>query len=113
MELDQLTIFEKIIKRIVKSKIIYETETIIVIEDIKPLAPIHYLIISKELFKHCSYIPVEKMFIIQDMFLAVQYLANNILYAKEYKLIINNGSSAGQCVFHLHMHFLSGFIKSC
>ncbi len=105
----ELSIFEKIINKIIPAVVIYETESIIVIQDINPQAKIHFLIIPKEKFKNISDIPLEKMNIIKDMFLVIQYLANNIDGAREYKLLINNGEKAGQCINHLHIHFLSGY----
>lgn len=109
MNYNQLSIFEKIIQRTIPATIIYETNTVIVIKDINPQAPIHFLIIPKEKFKHISDISFEKTDIIKDMFLVIQHLANTIKGAQEYKIIINNGESAGQCIFHLHIHFLSGY----
>ena len=42
------TIFEKIIDRELPSKIVYEDDKCIAIEDIAPKAPIHILIIPKK-----------------------------------------------------------------
>jgi histidine triad (HIT) family protein len=109
MNYNQLSIFEKIIQRLIPGNIIYETDSIIVIKDINPQANIHFLIIPKEKFKDISDITIEKIDIIKDIFLAVKYLSNNIEDAKEYKLIINNGTKAGQSIPHLHVHFLAGY----
>ena len=73
------TIFEKIIDRELPSKIIFEDDRCIVIEDIAPKAPTHLLIIPKKLN-------------INDAF----------------NIVINNGKDAGQTVFHLHIHLLAG-----
>lgn len=105
----ELSIFEKIIKRIISADILFEDDYVIVIKDINPQAPIHYLIIPKEKFLDVNAIPINKIFIIEKMFIVAQYISKNISGASEYKLTINNGARAGQCIFHLHMHFLSGF----
>lgn len=107
-----LSIFEKIIKRLIYADIFFEDDYLIVIRDINPQAPIHYLIIPKEKFLDVNAIPIDKIFIIEKMFLAAQYISKNISGASQYKLIINNGPAAGQCIFHLHMHFLSGFTEN-
>jgi histidine triad (HIT) family protein len=109
MNHNQLTVFEKIIERILPATIIYETTSIIVIKDINPQAPIHFLIIPKEKHINISDIQINKMQIAQEIFLTAQYLSHHIENAKEYKLIINNGEKAGQVVPHLHVHFLSGY----
>ena len=109
MDYDQFSIFEKIIQRIIPATIIYETKTVIVIKDINPQADIHFLIIPKEKFKNISDISIDKISIIDDIFLVIQYLASTIEGAIDYKIIINNGEKAGQSVSHLHFHFLSGY----
>ena len=48
------TIFEKIIDRELPSKIIFEDDKCIVIEDIAPKAPIHLLIIPKKMISKLS-----------------------------------------------------------
>ena len=39
-----------------------------------------------------------------------KYLAKliNKYQIKDYRVVINNGSEAGQTVFHLHLHILAG-----
>ena len=44
----QKTLFSRIIDREIPSQIIYENDDLIVIKDINPVAPIHYLIIPKK-----------------------------------------------------------------
>lgn len=100
-------IFCKIIKKVIPAAIIKETDDIIVIKDINPKAPIHYLIIPK---KHIE--------TVQDLSQEDQQLAGSLLLmAKElqqdlngggFRLHINSGKDVGQIVPHLHFHFLAG-----
>lgn len=103
------TLFLKIIDREIPAEIVYENEYLIVIKDIHPQAAIHLLIIPKIPFYNISFISEDKFIYLEKMFLAIQYLSKTVPGATEYKLIINNGPSAGQCINHLHMHFLAGF----
>ena len=103
------SLFLKIINREIDSDIIYETEFVIVIKDINPQAPIHFLVIPKKKFKTISDIPKEEFFYFYELFAAVQHLSKTIPNADQYKIIINNGEKAGQCILHLHIHFLAGF----
>lgn len=103
------SLFLKIINREIDSDIIYETEFVIVIKDINPQAPIHFLVIPKKKFKTISDIPPADFFYLSKLFETIQHLSKTIPQADQYKIIINNGEKAGQCVFHLHIHFLAGF----
>ncbi len=102
------TIFEKIIDRELPATILLETDRIIVIQDIYPQAPHHYLVISKKAIPCVQKMSEEDMsFYMPQMMAAVQELAKKFKI-ENYRLIINNGPEAGQTVFHLHMHFLAG-----
>lgn len=98
-------VFCKIISGVIPSKKIQETENIIVIRDILPKAAIHYLIIPKKHYRDLTSVSESDSAILSNMFITAQQLSKDI---GDFKLILNNGFSAGQRVFHLHMHFLAG-----
>ena len=104
----QKSIFSKIINREIKSEIIAENDNIIVIKDINPQAPIHLLIIPKKEFENIATMKNEESIYGQYIFEMANYLSKTIPGANNFKLLINNGKEAGQCIFHIHAHFLSG-----
>ena len=94
-------IFCKIINKELPAEIIAENDHTIVIKDIAPKAPIHYLIIPKVHFKNIQ--EAEGCCVTNSMVQAARQLGHS-----DYRLVINNGHQAGQRVFHLHMHYLAG-----
>ena len=101
------TIFEQIINKEIPANIIYEDRLCIIIEDISPQAPVHYLAIPKKLIKGISDLnDTEDKEILGHIMISIrnQMIKMNI---KDYRLVINNGSEAGQTVFHLHVHILA------
>lgn len=100
-------VFCKISKRELPAKLIYEDPELFAFEDIAPQAPTHILICSR---KHLQTLGDSKE---QDgpllgraLLLASQLAAERKLPA--YRVVVNNGRSAGQTVFHLHFHLLGG-----
>ena len=101
------TIFEQIINKEIPANIIYEDSLCIIIEDISPQAPVHYLAIPKKMIKGISDLnDTEDKDILGHIMISIrnQMVQMNI---KDYRLVINNGSEAGQTVFHLHIHILA------
>lgn len=101
------SVFSKIIDREIPATIIYETDLVIVIKDIKPIAPIHYLIIPK--------LPIVDMkdsrldaTLAAELVKTVQHLAAQLPGEQSFNVLSNNGAAAGQVVMHLHWHFISG-----
>jgi histidine triad (HIT) family protein len=103
-----MSIFTKIINREIPSKIVEETDDLIVIQDIAPKAPIHLLIIPKKEIKDIQSFADGDFHLAEKMFKMAQKLSKTIPGAEEFRIVMNNGPLAGQRVFHAHMHFLAG-----
>ncbi|MGB8468458.1 MAG: HIT domain-containing protein [Candidatus Babeliales bacterium] len=101
-------IFCKIITGAIPSKRVLETNTMLVIEDITPKAQIHWLIIPKQHFDDICAVHNGDASLFADMFAVTDQLAQLKPETRDFRLIINRGSAAGQTVFHMHMHFLAG-----
>ena len=100
------SIFTQIINREIPANIIFEDDKSIIIEDISPQAPVHYLAIPKKEIKGISDLTESDSEIIGHLLMTIKREMNN-LKIKDYRLVINNGSEAGQTVFHLHVHILA------
>ena len=102
------TLFEKIINREIPADIIYEDDLSIVIKDIQPQAPTHLLIIPKKAIPKLSDASNNDELILGHLMLVAGKVANQLDLNDTFRIVINNGAKAGQSVFHLHLHLLSG-----
>ena len=102
------TIFQKIIDREVPSKILFEDDKCIVIEDIAPKAPIHLLVIPKKPIKKLSEVKPGDKNLLGHLMIVISEITKQLNIEDAFNIIINNGEEAGQTVFHLHIHILAG-----
>lgn len=102
------TIFGKIIKGDLPSEKVFENERILAIKDIRPIAPIHILIIPKKEIPDLQSMEQADLSLIGEIVLVAQQLAKQLGIEKGYRLLTNNGSNAGQEILHLHFHLLGG-----
>lgn len=101
-------IFCSIIARQLPSTIIAEDEQVIVIKDIAPKAPIHYLIIPKNHLHDIRDAQPCDGTMLAAILLMAQQLSSKLDSPGAFRLIFNNGHEVGQRVFHMHAHFLAG-----
>ena len=101
-------IFCKIINKEIPAQIIAENDNILVIKDIAPTAPIHYLIIPKKHFADVTHLTEKDRDYAADILLMAKQLSDADPKAKSFRLINNNGASVGQSVFHIHVNFCAG-----
>ncbi|MDA7729743.1 histidine triad nucleotide-binding protein [Gammaproteobacteria bacterium] len=106
------TLFEKIISREIPADIIYEDDKCIVINDIAPQAPTHLLIIPKKVITMISKSDDDDVLVLGHLMIIAKKMASRIGLDDTFRLVVNNGAKAGQSVFHLHVHLLSGRIFS-
>ena len=102
------TLFEKIINREIPADIVYEDELSLAFKDINPQAPIHILIIPKKPIDKLSDANIEDQGLLGHLMLVAGKIAEQLNLDNTFRIIINNGAGAGQSVFHLHLHLMSG-----
>ena len=102
------TLFTKIINKEIPAEILYEDDISIVIKDINPQAPTHLLIIPKKVIPKLSDANQEDQKILGHLMLVAGKMSQQLKLDDTFRLIVNNGAKAGQSVFHLHLHLLSG-----
>ena len=102
------TLFEKIINREIPADIVYEDEISLAFKDINPQAPIHILIIPKKPIEKLSDANIEDQALLGHLMLVAGKIAEQLNLDNTFRIIINNGAGAGQSVFHLHLHLMSG-----
>ncbi len=102
------TLFEKIINREIPADIVYEDELSLAFKDINPQAPVHVLIIPKKPIDKLSDANIEDQALLGHLMLVAGKIAEQLNLDNTFRIIINNGAGAGQSVFHLHLHLMSG-----
>lgn len=101
------TIFQKIIDREIPAKIAHEDELCIAIHDVNPQAPVHVLVIPKQLIPRLDEATPADQGVLGHLLLTAGKLARQLGLAESgYRLVINNGRDGGESVPHLHVHLL-------
>lgn len=100
-------LFCKIIDGVIPSTTIYEDDDVIVFNDIKPMARVHFLIVPKlhiESLKECE--QVHQALLGKMLLLAPKLAEQQGL--RGFKTQINTGREGGQEIFHIHVHVFGG-----
>lgn len=103
-----MCVFCKIIAGEIPSTKMYEDEKMVIIKDIAPQAPIHFLMIPKTHFAEVSELDGEKAALLGECFRTLGTLKEKLGLQDGYRLIINCGENGCQTVPHLHVHILGG-----
>jgi histidine triad (HIT) family protein len=102
-------IFCQIIERKASAKIVYEDETVVAFEDVRPQSPVHLVVVTRKHMPSLNEATVQDEKLLGHLFtVAAQLARERQLATKGYRTVINNGTWAGQSVSHLHVHVLGG-----
>lgn len=102
-------LFCRIIDRRAPAKFVYEDDQVAAIEDLHPQAPVHLLVIPRKHLASLQDVSAEDEPLLGRLLtVAAQLARERGLDSKGYRTVVNTGSSAGQSVFHLHVHLLGG-----
>ena len=100
-------IFLKIVNKELPADIVYEDDIAIAFNDISPQAPTHILIIPKKEITKLTDSASNDTELLGHLLFVAKKITDD-LKIENYRVVINNGSEAGQTVFHLHLHVLAG-----
>jgi histidine triad (HIT) family protein len=102
-------IFCKIIAGQIPSTVVFEDEDVFAFRDINPQAPQHILVVPKKHIEKLNDLTAEDAALVGKLLVAtIQIAREHHMHAQGYRVVLNNGESAGQSVWHIHAHLLSG-----
>jgi histidine triad (HIT) family protein len=103
------TLFEKIIDGEIPCNKIYEDEHTFAFLDISPNVKGHTLVIPKKPYRNIYELPELEAGQLINSVKKVSIALKEILSADGINILMNNDESAGQIVFHAHIHVLPRF----
>ena len=101
-------IFCKIVRGEIPSKTVHEDDDFFVFHDIRPIAPVHFLVIPKRHVESLAHFEASDSDLIGRMLLLGARLAPAQGLSGGFRTMINTGKGGGQEVFHVHAHIFGG-----
>jgi histidine triad (HIT) family protein len=103
------TLFERIVRREIPARIVYEDEQVLGFHDVAPQAPVHILFVPKRAIATLNDAVADDAALLGKLFLAAaQYAKQQGFAEKGYRCVVNTNGDGGQTVFHIHLHLLAG-----
>jgi len=102
-------VFCKIAAGEIPSNILYQDDEVFAFRDIKPITPVHLLVVSRKHITSLADMTDAETPLVGHMTRVANQLAREQGIAENgYRLTINSGADSGQLVPHLHMHLMGG-----
>lgn len=103
------TVFTKIINKEIPADILYEDDDVMAFRDIRPLAPVHILVIPKREIASVNDLSPEDALLAGKLILVARDVAMRLnISEKGYKLLLRVGRDGGQEIPHIHLHLIGG-----
>ena len=100
-------LFCKIIAGLIPSEKVFEDDSTYAFNDINPKAKVHVLIVPKHHYENVAQLADRDPGELAHIVSIAQQIADRE-YHGNYRLVFNTGLDAGQSVFHVHAHVLTG-----
>jgi histidine triad (HIT) family protein len=104
---EQQCVFCRIVEGEAPARLVYQDEDVTAFHDRNPQAPTHILIVPNRHLRDVNQVAPDDAALMGNLFVVARQVAEE-QNLSGYRLVVNTGRSAGQSVFHLHMHLLSG-----
>lgn len=101
-------IFCKIVRGEIPARKAYEDDEILAFHDIRPVAPVHILVIPKLHLPSLAEAQAEHALLLGRMMVIAPLLARENGATDGFRTIVNTGRVGRQEVYHLHIHVIGG-----
>lgn len=102
-------IFCKIANKEMPAEIIFEDEQVLVFKDVKPVAPVHLLMIPKKHYTSLLELGEADAGLAGSLLATAVRIARDLGFAEQgFRVVCNCGRDGGQLVAHVHYHLLAG-----
>ncbi|MGH9023920.1 MAG: histidine triad nucleotide-binding protein [Acidimicrobiia bacterium] len=102
-------LFCRIVAGEIESDLVLETPTTIAFRDIRPVAPVHVLVVPRAHLGSLSELGPEHRGLTADLLGgAVAVARSEGIFDSGYRVVVNVGRDGGQMVGHLHLHVIGG-----
>ena len=93
-----------------KAALLYQDDAVVAFADLRPIAPTHILVVPRA--HHPTLLDAaasgDEALLGRLLAVAGKLAQQGLGGDAGCRIVINNGASAGQTVYHLHLHLLSG-----
>lgn len=104
-----MCIFCKISAKEIPAEIVYEDKDVVAFNDIRPLAPVHVLVIPRRHIDTINHVTDKDRLLMGKIIMAAKKIAKKIgIDEGGYKLLFRVGDHGGQEVPHVHLHLIGG-----
>jgi histidine triad (HIT) family protein len=101
-------LFCKIVRGEIPAKRVFEDDLVLAFHDIRPVAPVHVLVIPKTHVPSLAECGPEHAAVLGRMLAVAPGLARELGASDGFRTIVNTGRDGRQEVYHLHMHVIGG-----
>jgi histidine triad (HIT) family protein len=101
-------LFCRIVRGEIPAKKVYEDEDVLAFHDIRPVAPVHFLIIPKVHVPTLYEAGMDQHRPLGKMLALAGELARKEGATEGFRTIVNTGKVGHQEVYHVHMHVIGG-----
>ena len=105
---DPNCLFCRIVRGEIPANKVYEDEDVLAFHDIRPAAPVHFLLIPKAHVPTLYEAGMEQHQALGKMLALAGELARKEGAADGFRCIVNTGRVGHQEVYHVHMHVIGG-----
>jgi histidine triad (HIT) family protein len=105
---DANCLFCKIVRGEIPAKKVFEDEDVLAFHDIRPVAPVHFLLIPKEHVPTLYEAGMAQHRALGKMLALAGELAKKEGAVDGFRAIVNTGRVGHQEVYHVHMHVIGG-----